>query len=350
MTEAKPSFNIPSGEMFTSLARLPETRSVFDPCPGKHYARLMIENLNLTEIFKPKGVTGKPRNTSWEKFWKETFMESGIDAFNVKTHPDVGDFGHYRGTFINPRVLVLADPDGFDDIITARALTGTRGQYLQGLMNDMGVKDKYLVIKTVPFGMDGANEKEWRTVLSQTQDYRGKLIRDVVSKNKIDLILTDGKYATTEIIRIFGRKAPAPYIPIARRGTANSSGIKAAAGRISKLKAFKNLKVRIRMVNIPRSHLSYYARIWEGTSGDRVLNDNGKLKGQAFAEVAPRWAWSQEATLSPESKKGVEELLDMLEDNGFPYPDESFPGFFDRMDDRQSSLILYTYPEVLRTA
>lgn len=280
-TAAKPGPGISDQEMFIATPRTPEIRYVFDCGPGCDLAEVMKKNLNMDEIGKPKD------DMSWEK--------NGIDAFNIKTHPtSVGDFGHFRGTFQNPKVVILADPDGYDDILTSRALTGNRGQYLHGLMEDMGVKDQYLVIKTVPFGMEGATDEEWSKVLEQTEKYRSTLMAEVLNINHGKppvLFIADGKYASQELKTLL-EASNANIVHIKREGTENNSGIAEAAREIAKTLNL-GFKFRNVMANIPRSHLPFGARTWVGTSGSRVFNSTDKNKGLAFAIVAPEWAYRQ---------------------------------------------------------
>lgn len=315
MTQAQPSKMPARDEVYVSRSRQAPEKYVFDAGPGEKFARLMKENLPLEKIFEAKPG----------KNWKN----DGIDAYYVKSHPDLADFGHYRGTFQNPRVFVLADPEGYDDLITARALTGTRGQYLQGLMEDLGVEDKYLVLKTVPFGMDGATADEWEQVLSLTNAYREKVIKEVIAQ-KPELILADGPQAAKEIERILGKKSNIPVVIIKRQLDRKEFGLAEAAEAIAKVPAFSRLRASLRMSDIPRSHLSYYARLWEGTSGDRVLNAADKMKGKAFAEVAPKWAWGQQVELTPAEKGGVRDLLKKLEQHNLPRPGERIQDFLRR--------------------
>lgn len=321
MTNAKPATMPNSDEMYITRPRGNKTRYSFDPGPGEKYARLMKENLNEKDIFKTK--SGK------------TWGSHGIDAYNVKTHPDIGDFGHYRGTFENPKVLILADPQGYDDLITARALTGTRGQYLHGLMQDLGVDEDYLVLKTVPFGMDEASKEEWEVSLRKTDKYREELIQEVLADNKIKLILTDGPYAAEEMQRVLGDNNT-PVVHLERQGDGgNNSGIAEAAEAIKEISGFKRAKVNGKIADIPRSHLSFYARVWQGTSGDRVLAASDKGKGLAFASVAPDWATEQDVSLSAPSQKALDTLIGKLEKEGLQLPGESVPDFLGRQDSEE---------------
>lgn len=318
MTNAKAADGIIADNLYIARPSVLEQRYTFDPGPGEYLAKLMVTNLNLDEIFTPK------RGMSFEK--------DGIAAYNVKTHPSVSDFGHYRGKVKNPKVVVLADPIGYDDLVTARALTGERGQYLQGLMNDLGVEDDYLVIKTVPFGMDGANEKEWTTVLKQTRKYRAKLLKAVLKNANPDFILTDGKYAAAEIKSILGSRYE--VINTYRAENGQSSGIKRAGEAIKEtLSAYADATITGAIANIPRSHLSFYARTWEGTSGDRVITSKGKkYEGIAFAEVVPSWAYNQRVDLDDKSSSEVEDLIQILRENDLPLPYESVPKYLERTE------------------
>ncbi|MBY0517672.1 MAG: hypothetical protein K2P81_12220 [Bacteriovoracaceae bacterium] len=314
MTEATPAQAFSNEELFTTRPRSLALRYTFDQGPGEEFARLMKENLDLKEVYKTKpGMS---------------FSKNGIDAYYVKTHPDIGDFGHYRGTFKNPEVLIIADPIGYDDLITARALTGERGQYLQGLMNDLGVSDKYLVLKTVPFGMDQATASDWQEVLKSTATYREALISAALKSGSPKLIIADGAAAISEVTRLV-KGSPIPVVKINR--TNGVKGIVEAGSEIAKLKIFKGNKISGSRANIPRSHLSFYARTWEGTSGDSVIAANDQFRGFAFAVVAPAWAWKQKSNLSFEGD-GTEILIRKIRDNKLRMPGEKIPLYLRRVD------------------
>lgn len=309
MTKALPAQKFSDEELFIARPRSEELRYVFDPGPGPEMAKIMKENLDFSKIFKVKA--GK------------TFEANGIDAYYVKSHPDQGDFGHYRGTFKNPRVVVLADPHGFDDLITSRALTGTRGQHLQRLMDDIGVGDQYLVIKTVPFGMDLASVEDWKYVLDATKIYREKILEAILKNGKPQFIMTDGGFAKAEIARMLDGNKEIKVIDISRTG--NHSADMIAVGSLI------GVKPSGKMSNIPRSHLTFYARTWEGTSGDRVIASNDKFRGMAFAEVAPAWAYEQK-NISVNKFDESDELLDKLNHYKLPMPKEDIPQYLKRLD------------------
>lgn len=316
MTDKKAAIGINAGELFIARPKTIENRYTFDPGPGEKFAKIMVENLNFKTIsLEKEGMT---------------FEKDGISAYNIKSHPSVGPFGHYRGTFENPEVIVLADPVGYDDIVTAKALTGERGQFLQGFMNDMGVNDKYLVIKTVPVAMDGANDEEFKTVIDQTKNYREAILTELLKTNKPKFVLTDGKYANLEAERILS-KSGVKIININRIPESNSFGFKEAGEKLVSEDLVEPFKVTSQIANIPRSHLSFYARTWEGTSGDRVITSQGlEYEGLAFAVVVPSWAYNQKLDLSFEHDDSTQELLEILEQNNLPLPYESIPHYLRR--------------------
>jgi hypothetical protein len=283
MTFATPSSYPPANEVWltkpnsTDGSRNPgpkNRRYTFDPGPPEEFAKIM-----------------------------KTILPT--DSGFIKKRSDNGDYGHYRGTFKAPRVLIVADPDGYDDLVTARALTGTRGQYLQSLMDGMGVSDKYLVIKTAPYGQD----PDWQETFNATKPYREALFKKIIASHKPELIITDGRFAKGEVERILGSEGVA-IVNIERSGLANSSGIAQALPQIKKVRGFTQASFSGKMTDIPRSHLTYYARAWEGTSGDRVLaSSDPKYAGVAYAFVAPKWVSQQKYSMPAIEINGCEKLF-----------------------------------------
>jgi hypothetical protein len=275
MAAAKPSHYPSSLEMWTTRPSGEDTRFVFDPGPGEKYAAIMKKNIPL----------------------------SLVNQYRANR-----DYAHYRGTFKSPKVFILADPHGYDDLITARALTGARGQYLNGLMEDLGVKDQYLILKTVPFGKE-ADAKKWKDTVEQTRTYREAVIREVFKDSKPGLIIADGEDAIAELHRILGKSVKTPIIDISRDSDAPTAGLEKAITAIKAIPEFKKQKFNLRMVDLPRSHLSFYARWWEGTSGDRVITSlDPKYRDKAFAMVAPKWAYEQHFEMTRPQVSAVEKL------------------------------------------
>ncbi len=321
MTEAASASQEEKENLFISRPRIEIERYVFDSGPGAEMARVMTESLDFSRVSEPKkGMS---------------FKEDGIAAFNIKSHPSVGVFGHYRGTFKNPKVVFLADPIGFDDIITARALSGSRGQYIQGMMNDLGLSEKYLVVKTVPFGMDGATREEWTTVIEQTKNYRDAIFAKIL-ENAPELIVTDGENAYKEALRLL-KGSNIKIVKIERDSLNASSGVRKAGIKLAKALGIE-ASITGKIADIPRAHLSFYSRTWEGTSGDRVITSKGlEYEGIAFAEVVPSWAYSQNISIEDDFLNKVEKLLKILVDENLPLPHERIPTYLRRIYETEGS-------------
>lgn len=358
MSTALPAEPFPADELYVARPRTPKLRDLFDRGPGENYAKLMKQSLDVRLVGAAKPhVLKDPEVAKATGYSKNDVIRAkfGSDAYNIKTDPEkVGDFGHYRGTFSRPRIVILADPDGVDDVLTSRALTGARGQYLHRLMKDIGVDDQYLVFKTVPFGMDGATEAEWRIVLEQTKEYRDRILGKVLSEERPIVAIADGAYARLELERIAKLIKPSlTILNIQRVGAGNNSGIIAVGGELKKMKEFKTAVISGGMANIPRSHLAYYSRVWEGTSGDRVVDalskpgltirkeQGGKttfvpvhasyFKGLGFAVVAPNWAIEQKAGHLKTELNDIYKLKSQMCNAGLRMPREKIPDFLQRI-------------------
>lgn len=308
--QGQPAEPLPEGQLLTGRHSVESLRGIFDRGPGLDLAKIMYENIDMNVIGREKpGMS---------------FERHGIAAFNIKTHPEnVGPFGHYRGRVDRPRVLILADPHGLDDLLSSRALTGERGQFLQGLMNDLGVRENYLLFKTVPFGMEGATEAEWREVLRQTATYREKLIEAVLAKGTPEVILADGPHAAGEIRRILGAAPRIPVVEISRSTHEASAGLTEAAREISRLPTFRSREFRAQRANIPPAHLPYLTRAWQGTTPCCVVDaTNVAHRGLGFAVVVPEFAGKAKTPLTELERRFIDEARVRLDQLRLPRPAE----------------------------
>ncbi len=327
--ERRPSETLDPRDNWTGRARQKETRYIFDRGPGQETARLLMTSIDREALFEPKpGMKTVDRNGN-----DITFKTHGIDAYYTKTHPDTGLFGFHRGDFDSAKVLILADPHGIDDWITSRALTGERGQYLNGLMDDLGYGADYLVLKTVPVGMDGATADEWEVVRKRTEEYREVAIQRALENPKIEVIFTDGEIARAEMDRVL-RKLKIQdkvVISITRDGDKASSGLAQAAEQARRSMAgLAGRNVKVRMKDIPRSHLPWTARLWEGTGGDSVVDALGKERGGVRAVATPNWVVRQKLQPTEAVKVSIERLRSLLEQAGTRLGNEDIREFIKR--------------------
>jgi hypothetical protein len=332
-------------DLWTVRPRTGDSRYEFDLGPGIDVARALLESLsNREEIFAAKkdqkvfgsiDRNGKVTISKQGKGSDITFEVKGIAAYNAKTIGETGFFGFHRGDFKTARTLILADPHGLDDWLTGRALTGTRGQYLNGFMNDLGYGSDYLVIKTVPFGMDGASREEWTTIRQQTEKYRETALSIALQNKNIKEVFTDGPNAVIEMKRILTKLKRNDIIVVNMKRNSlredHTGDMKAAAViALQKIPRLKGQRVLGQRKDLPRIHLPWWSRIWEGTGGDSVMDAPGLLAGGVRAVVAPNWAVNQDPEHSPDMKQSIQFLQDYLETSGVRMDTEPLSKFLKR--------------------
>jgi hypothetical protein len=326
---ATPSEAKNPNDLWSVRPRQKETRYIFDRGPGKETAKILMSNLDRDVIFEPK-----PGMKVVDKRGIDiTFETHGIDAYYTKTHPGTGFFGLHRGSFENSKALILADPHGIDDWNTSRALTGARGQYLNGLMQDLGFGEDYLVLKTVPVGMDGATAAEWEVVRQRTEKYREAAIKRALENPKIEIIFTDGDIAKSEMERVLDKLEVRgkTVVNIRRSGMDPRSGIiEAGHDAQSLLKKPAKDVIKGKMADLPRSHLPWWARTWEGTSGDLVIDATGKARGGVRALVTPNWVARQKVIPSKSVTKSIGAIESLLEKAGIRIASEDVRSFLKR--------------------
>ena len=342
-----------SNFVLTGRVKDPSISRKYDRGPDSTFAKLLFNSLNKQEVLTAKAKYQKDMDKLVENYFenrkiakpnaenkkdaynyaiRKLFDKHNLAAFDFKSHPDAGFFGHYRGTFDAPEVVILADPHGYDSFITSKALTGARGQYIQGMMDDMGVGNKYLVIKTVPMAMDGASSSEWNAVLKKTRDYRKGIFAEIYKRNKDVLFIADGKFAAQELPHLIEKDGD--FVTLKRRSNNPGYGIEAANDQIREFSDYSDVTLFGQMSDIPREHLTWIARVWEGTSGDRVITaSNDSFKGKAFAIVAPNWARRNTVHYWKHTADGIESMVDKLVDAGEPQPKESLEDFVQRRRD-----------------
>ncbi len=273
MRDGKPSSRPPADEVWTTRPFSKERRYTFDPGPPIEMAKVMKKSLPRDEAF-------------------------------VKARAINGDYAHYRGKWDKPAVVVIADAHGEDDLLTARALTGSRGQFLHSLVSSLRVGqgtvgDNYLVLKTHPYAARETSPELWNDSVQRTREYREALFKAVFGRGgaKSAVIILDGEVAAAEFAALQPELAQNAVV-IRRDSDKADSGLATAARDLAKA-GFTGATFNGKMADIPRSHLPYFARVWEGTSGDRVITSNDPAqRGKAFAIVAPRWTYTQNFSMN----------------------------------------------------
>lgn len=333
MERSRPSDFPNADDLWSVRPRSLEHRYDFDRGPGEEVAKAIMTALESSreKIFALKpGIERKTDNRGNDV----TFDFYGINAYYSKTVPDSGFFGMHRGSFSDSRVLIMADPHGIDDWNTARALTGARGQYLNGLMHDLGIGKDYLVIKTAPVGMDNATAEEWEHIRKHTEGYREAALNEALKNKNLEFIMADGPIAQKEMQRLLKKmkRTDLVVINIQRDGLVAESGIIEAGEAVKALdKSFSKASISAKMKDIPRGHLTWWSRTWEGTSGDLVIDASGKASGKIKAIVTPDWVVEQKVHITAREQSSIDKLRKKMEEAGLKLGSESFLSFFDRV-------------------
>lgn len=344
MENAQPSDLPNPDDLWSVRPRNKEQRYDFDSGPGLDVAKPIMTALydSKDKIFALKpGIERKLDSRGNDV----TFDTYGINAYYTKTVPEDGFFGIHRGDFKTAKVLILADPHGLDDWNTARALTGARGQYLNGLMNDAGYGRDYLVIKTAPFGMDNATAEDWEYVRKSTETYREAALKEALKNKNIEFVMADGPIAQSEIQRILKKlkRNDLNVVMINRDGLDPKSGLEEAAQSLQKLGGkFANAPFSLKMKDIPRGHLPWWSRTWEGTSGDLVLDASGQSSGKVRALLTPDWVVKQKIIPTEDERVSIEKLRNKMIEAGLKVGSETFQSFFDRIErlkERSSKIV-----------
>lgn len=216
--------------------------------------------------------------------------------------------------------MILADPHGIDDWLTSRALTGARGQYLNGLMSDLGFKEDYLVLKTVPVGMDGATPDEWEYVRKNTESYREVIIKKALENRNIQIVFTDGEIAQKEMQRILKKLNfnNLKVIALQRKEMDPTIDVNQVKLELKK-QGLQELATAItgRAKDIPRAHLTWWSRIWEGTGGvDLVVDAIDNNKGGVRAVIAPNWVAQQQVHVQERVRISIEKMIKTMKEAG----------------------------------
>jgi uracil-DNA glycosylase len=217
--------------------------------------------------------------------------------------PGAADYGAgpcYRGRFSGVRLLVLADQDGHDDLLWARAFTGEAGQRFQGLLAALGITRSYLVLRMLPVdtaGLPAGNVwalADRPEVVALLAAVAGRVLDD----NPVAAVVTVGPHAE----RIAGRFELDGQPVVAFPAWSAPDALEAWMAGLGRL---RGLGIPVdrpptgspwagERVQIPRADLPFGLPRWQGTSGDRVVRSTPPVDAEAPPEPAykvwaPRW-------------------------------------------------------------
>ncbi len=208
----------------------------------------------------------------------------------------------YRGRPENPEVVILADQESNDDLFSARAYTGTGGQQLQSYLNNLNVKNNYLIIRTLPVDTSDLEISKVEDIVLHPQviKVRKAILDEVLKQKKTEVVITIGEFAEKAIkeyklskqIEVFHLEHPSEKLHI-KQWQLDAEIIAKALGRYAKG------KYKGELTSIPREDLPVHTRWWMGTSGSRahrafewMATEKTKKKvwnGDYYQFQAPMW-------------------------------------------------------------
>jgi hypothetical protein len=162
-------------------------------------------------------------------------------------------------------------------------------------------------------------------------NYREVAIAKALRNKSIALILTDGPIAEKEMKRVLTKlgEKDIPVVNIARTDMSPAAGI-IKAGHLAKKIVSASGGISGKMADIPRSHLPWWSRTWEGTSGDRVFDAQGKHRGGVRALVTPDWVANQKIVPLQSVEKSIAKIKAELEKDGIRLGSEPIQHYLQR--------------------
>ena len=224
-----------------------------------------------------------------------------FEALGAISDPSFGASALYRGRLEEARVLIVADQESHDDMMRGRALLGDGGQKIQHFLKQMGITQRYAIIRTLPVDTLGLSEAKVKAISRNLQvvKIRGTILNKILSLNKTELILTVGPHAkravqtthtgnipTYDLIEPSSGKAPKNWTTTLReilRRKQYQPEIKPESFRYTS-KNWKEIRLQINRFDLPFGTVQ-----WFGTSGSlasRSINQGGHY----YQLSMPLWA------------------------------------------------------------
>lgn len=259
----------------------------------------------------PKSVSGRREYDAGPGAFAAAMVDAWPDfaALGITSHSSFGFNGVYRGNLTNPKVVILADQESNDDMFSTRALTGSGGQKLQSLLNSMGLKNDYVIIRTLPVdSLDLSTDKV--KAIAANRDVvktRNNILEKILAQGKTKLFITVGPVAASLIPSTFN---PAGVALLNLDSPNLDSHVGQWQSAVSKLSvpgigAFEG-RYTGELSPIPRSDLPAHTRWWMGTTGSRSARAYTKegsarvVSGDYYQFNAPDWVSSKNYPANPQ--------------------------------------------------
>ena len=259
----------------------------------------------------PKSVTGRREYDMGPGAFASALVDSWPDfeALGITSHKSFGYNGVYRGNLTNPKVVILADQESNDDMFSTRALTGSGGQKLQTLLNSMGLKNDYVIIRTLPvdsLDLPAAKVKEI-AANREVVKTRNSILEKILAQGKTKLFITVGPVAASLVPSTYNPSGAALLNLDSPNSDSHVSQWQTAVAKLSVpgINAFEG-RYSGQLSPIPRSDLPVHTRWWMGTSGSRAARAYTKegnarvVSGDYYQFNAPDWVSSKNYPANPQ--------------------------------------------------
>jgi hypothetical protein len=225
---------------------------------------------------------GEP-NLDWPDF----------QALGLPCHPSFGYGPIYRGRPGQAAIIVLADRDSHDDLLTARAVTGDDGQRLQGFLRAAGLTEKYLILRVLPVNTRGASSATLRAAVDHASTralYQEALNRCQTAQVLVAIGTLSQRLAPNVNIR---------NLPVVQMNKWSQRGAAADWARAHKELIAHNYRKDVapsasfdgKRSQVARIDLPYATLRWKGSSDDRVVQPRrgSKPSPDYFKIMVPGW-------------------------------------------------------------
>lgn len=225
---------------------------------------------------------GEP-NLDWPDF----------QALGLPCHPSFGFGPIYRGRPEQASVLVLADRDARDDLLTSRAVTGDDGQRLQHFLQAAGLTRRYFILRVLPVNTAGAASATLRAAVDHPSTRA--LYREAVNRcQSAQVIVAIGSSAQRLAPNVNVRSLPIVKMKKWSQSGASTDWKRAHLELIANTyptdvapaAAFDGQRSQVARIDLPYATLR-----WKGSSDDRVVQPKrgSSLSPDYFKIMIPGW-------------------------------------------------------------
>jgi uracil-DNA glycosylase len=231
--------------------------------------------------------------------WEALFATAPIAQFkaNPRFRTEFAPV-YYRGRLDgSARILVIGQDPAADEILAQRALVGSAGQLVQGLLKKLGITRSYTMLNTFLYGIQGQYDPAMRQVSLSNPflSFRNSLFDRVKATSALEAVIAFGKGAhesydnwpAGQSLRVFKLTHPTAKTGVGANWNLHLPDMLAAitpdAGATTDATPYAGNPGAQNRADIPRTDLNFGVPDWFGTNGTRSTRDgtNDKITWSA---------------------------------------------------------------------